>query len=80
MLRARAIAYRWKFPFCLSASANGHTVNLRVPEDLDHFCTALNIPLVELPDWYSDFHLPPLPRATSIEGIIEAGNFSISHH
>lgn len=78
ILRSKAIVYRWKFPFCLSATANGHTVNLGVPEDLEHFCTTLNIPLIELPDWYSDFRLPPMRRATSMDDIIEAGNFSIS--
>lgn len=77
VLRARNLVYRWKFPFCLSVSQNGHTDNLRVPEDLEHFCTSLKIPLVDLPDWYSDFCLPPLRRASSMEGITEAGNFSI---
>lgn len=76
VLRARNIIYRWKFPFCLSASHNGHIANLRVPEDLEHFCTSLNLPLVDLPDWYSDFRLPPFRRTTSMDGITEAGNFS----
>lgn len=63
------------------ASLNGHTVNLRVPEDLEHFCTNLNILLVDLPDWYSDVRPLPLRRAVSMEGIAEAGkvNFSIWH-
>ncbi|XP_073482505.1 vomeronasal type-2 receptor 26-like [Aquarana catesbeiana] len=61
---------------------NNHTANLRVPEDLEHFCTILNIPLIDLPDWYSDFSLPPLRRATSMDGITEAGNkhFCIRRH
>lgn len=56
----------------------GRTANLKVPEDLDHFCSALDIPLADLPDWYSDFRLPSPKRATSMEGIDEAGNYSIS--
>lgn len=29
-----------KFPFCLSATNQGRTANLRVPEDVDHFATS----------------------------------------
>lgn len=77
ILRARSIIYCWKFPFGLSASHQGRTATLRVPEYLEHFCSILNIPLVDLPDWYSDFRLSLLKRATSMEGIAEAGIFSI---
>lgn len=77
ILRARSIIYRWKFPFGLSASHQGRTALLRVPEDLEHFCFNLDIPPVALPDWYSDFRLPMMKRATSMDGIAEAGNFSI---
>lgn len=80
VLMARSILYRWKFPFGLSASHQGCTATLRVPKDLDHFCSQLDIPLVELTDWYSDFRPSSLKRATSMDGIAEAGNFSIGRH
>lgn len=79
ILRARSIIYRWTFPFGHSASHQGRTAIPRVPGDLDHFCSNLDIPLVELPDWYSDFHSSSLKQATSMDGIAEVGNFSIGH-
>lgn len=54
-LRTNRIHYRWKFPFCLSASFQGRMDFLRVPEDLPQFCNTLNIPLVEMPNWYVEF-------------------------
>ena len=53
VLRDRNISYKWKFPFCLSASHQGRTVLLKVPEDLPHFCDTLGIPLIAVPDWYA---------------------------
>lgn len=57
LLCSRAITYRGKFPFCLLATAQGCTALLKVPEDLDHFCSTLDIPFIELPN---DFRLPTL--------------------
>ena len=54
-LRTRGIPYRWKFPFCLSATWRGHTALLRTPEDIRPFCDMLNIPVVEVPEWYDSF-------------------------
>lgn len=51
ILRDRDIPYKWKFPFCLSAGARGHTAQLRYPEDIPAFCDALHIPHVPIPDW-----------------------------
>lgn len=79
VLRAKSIIYHWKFPFCLSVSHQGRTANLKVPEDLDHFCDTLGIQPVDLPDWYSNFRLPAPKRATSMEGISEVGNSSSNH-
>lgn len=55
-LRAREIRYKWKFPFCLAASHQGHNASLRVPEDLPRFCETLGLPLVSVPDWYAPYH------------------------
>lgn len=49
-LCTKGITYKWKFPFCLSATVQGHTALLRVPEDLPHFCDTLNISMVEVPN------------------------------
>lgn len=57
ILRSRNISYRWKFPFCLSASAMGRRALLRVPEDVQQFCNALNIPIPHLPDWCSEHRI-----------------------
>ena len=56
-LRSRGIPYRWKFPFCLSATSRGHTALLRTPDDLRAFCEAMNIPRTEVPEWYNSFML-----------------------
>lgn len=54
-LRSKEIRYKWKFPFCLSASYQGRTALLKVPEDLPRFCDTLGIPLVAVSDWYAPF-------------------------
>lgn len=54
-LRSKGIHYKWKYPFCLSASMMGRTALLKVPEDLPHFCGAMGIPLVDVPNWYAEF-------------------------
>lgn len=55
VLRAQGAHYRWKFPFCLSASLPGKTALLNVPEDLTNLCESLGIPLVAVPDWNGTF-------------------------
>lgn len=59
-LRARNIQYRWKFPFALTASTRGRSAILRTPEDLKNFCDQLDIPRIELPEWY-DLFFPSEP-------------------
>lgn len=61
VLRTKGIPYRWKFPFCLSASSQGRSALLRVPEDLRYFCETLDIPFTEVPEWYAEFR-PPASR------------------
>lgn len=55
-LRTKGIHYKWKFPFCLSATTQGRTALLKVPEDLPHFCDTLGIHHVEVPNWHANFH------------------------
>lgn len=55
VLRTRGIHYKWKFPFCLSASTAGRTAPLKVLEDLPKFCDRLGFPMVQIPDWYAEF-------------------------
>lgn len=59
VLREKNILYKWKFPFCLSASSHGRSAILKVPEDLPHFCATLGLPLVPLPHWYAAFRSIP---------------------
>lgn len=40
-LCAKGIHYRWKFPFGLSATCQGRTALLRVPEDPQFFCNTI---------------------------------------
>lgn len=54
-LHDKNIIYRWKFPFGLLATNQGHSALLRVPEDLQPFCNAMGIPYIEAPNWYADF-------------------------
>lgn len=61
-LRDKNIVYKWKFPFCLTASSNGRTAALKVPEDLPHFCSTLGLPLISVPLWYAAFRPRPLHR------------------
>lgn len=53
LLRTRGITYRWRFPFCLHSILG--SASLRMPEDLQDFCETLEIPMVDLPEWYSAF-------------------------
>lgn len=63
-LRDRQIVYKWKFPFCLSASTQGRTALLKVPEDLPHFCATLGIPMIHVPNWYAAFRPRNYTRGT----------------
>ena len=54
-LRSRDIRYKWKFPFCLSATNQGRNASLRVPEDLLRFCETLGLPPISVPDWYAPY-------------------------
>lgn len=76
VLRTRGIRYRWKFPFGLSASHQGRSALLRVPEDLDTFCRALDIPFTPVPDWYAEFNLQPPHRQPPWEEPMDAHNTS----
>lgn len=58
-LREKDIRYTWRFPFALLVNHNGRQHTLRSPEDLPDFCHALQIDLIELPEWYQEFLLPP---------------------
>lgn len=58
VLNAQGIHYRWRFPFCLYASFQGKSAYLKVPEDLPLFCSTLNIPLIDVPNWYSEYRPP----------------------
>ncbi|XP_077341435.1 uncharacterized protein LOC143986902 [Lithobates pipiens] len=66
VLRERGIVYKWRFPFALQATVNGRQFLLKLPEELPDFCAALNIPIVNLPDWYAEFKTP-LPDVKSPE-------------
>lgn len=56
LLCTRGITYRWRFPFCLFASTRGRSASLRMLEDLQGFWKTLEIPIVDLPEWYSSFY------------------------
>lgn len=71
-LHDKGIQYKWKFPFCLSASSQGHTALLNVPEDLLHFCEILGIPLVDVPNWYADFRRPTVRKSVTPEEPMDA--------
>lgn len=55
------IQYRWKFPFGLSASARGRSAMLCTREDLQSFCDQLDLPQIELLEWYA-FYFPSEPE------------------
>lgn len=76
VLRTKGIRYRWKFPFGLSASHQGRSALLRVPEELDAFCRTLDIPYVEVPNWYAEFNISPPARHPLAEEPMDAHNTS----
>lgn len=71
-LRAKNIPYRWKFPFGLSATFQGRTALLRVPEDLPSFCNTMGIPLAEVPNWYAEFRQSATKKEQQHEEPMEA--------
>lgn len=50
-LQGKNISYRWGFPACLIATNQGTSATLRFPEDLNDFCSKLDMPLVNLENW-----------------------------
>lgn len=48
ILRSKGAVYRWRFPFCLSATLQGKTAHLCGPEDLSEFREQLRLPLMDL--------------------------------
>lgn len=60
-LRARGATYRWGFPFSLTATRNGRTAQLQVPEDLLLFCDQMGIPPIALPEWSKILEIPQYP-------------------
>lgn len=71
-LRSKGIPYKWKYPFCLSATTMGRTALLKVPEDLPHFCGAMGIPLIDVPNWYAEFRHKVARKAAPLEEPMEA--------
>lgn len=71
LLRSRSITYKWKFPFCLSASHQGRTALLRSPDDIRSFCDTLNLPLIALPEWGNPYTPQPIRRISSMDTIPE---------
>lgn len=51
LLRERNIAYRWGFPFSLTAIQDGKPISLRSYVDLPSFCSALGLETPTLSDW-----------------------------
>lgn len=71
-LRAKGIHYRWKFPFDLSATNQGCTALLHVPEELQPFCDTLGIPVIDVPNWYPEFRRTTTRREPQREEPIDA--------
>lgn len=74
-LRAKEMTYKWKFPFCLSATCQGRNAMLRVPEDLPRFCETMGIPPIAMPDWYAAFRQSVIRRPKSREETMETQAF-----
>lgn len=51
LLREHNIAYRWGFPFSLTASREGKSTSLRSYADLSSFCAALGLEAPIMSDW-----------------------------
>lgn len=63
MVKAERQGFKVYMALPLIVSANGHQHILRTPSELPDFCAGLDLDLVELPDWYADFVLPPHDRS-----------------
>lgn len=71
------LKYTWRFPFALILTHNGRQHTLRIPDDLADFWDSLQLGLINLPDCYQNFILPPgkksptfsfhFPRETSVQ-------------
>lgn len=53
----------WRFTFSLVVTLTGKQHILRSPTDLPEFCEGLGIELIDLPEWYQEFTLPPSTRS-----------------
>lgn len=71
-LRNKNVIYRMKFPFGLLATNQGQSALLRVPEDLRPFCNAMDIPYMDVPDWYADFRFQPNRKDNTHEDAMDA--------
>lgn len=71
-LRNKSIIYRWKFPFGLLATYQGQSALLRVPEDLRPFCKAMDIPYMDVPEWYADFRFKANKKNDTHEDAMDA--------
>lgn len=80
VLQTRGIHYKWKFPFCLSATTAGRTVLLKVPEDPPQFCDCLGNPMVQIPEWYAEFRPPSLMGEHHREDRMETQSFRYRRH
>lgn len=62
-LRNKGMRYTWRFTFALLVTHNGRQFALRSPDDLEYFCSGLQLNPMELPDWYQEYRLPPPDRS-----------------
>lgn len=51
LLKTTGIFYQWGFPACLIGKRNEQTAVLRFPEDLEDFCSKLDIVPPPIPGW-----------------------------
>lgn len=57
-LRDKGVPYPWRLPFALNATYLVKQYYSRMPEDIQAFCDQLQIPLIDLPEWYKEFRSP----------------------
>lgn len=79
VLRTRGIRYRWKFPFGLLATHQGHSALLRVPEELEAFCQTIDIPYV-VTNWYAKFDISDPNSRPPSEDPMEAQDTRFQRH
>ena len=51
LMRAQNVRYQWGFPACLIGIKGGKTARLRHPEELNEFCSKMDLTTPELPEW-----------------------------